>query len=142
MRRGRRAVATAALLGTACAFHSLLQPQARITVVDEAGNPMGGVKVVLVRGAYPHHEVMARDEFTTDAAGQVRWEETKEWEGGCACVPHGVPAYYNVVCAEAEGRKRAAVRVDDPSDYELVLEPATPEDKASCVIDHNADDWI
>ena len=102
---GGMAVVAAAFLVSACVpypVYKTLQPEASITVLDAANQPVAGVEVTLVSKAYPYGREKGRVTKTTEANGVASFEAMREWRTEVLMI-HGSEEFFWNWCIRKTG---------------------------------------
>ena len=105
MRPAIAAVIPAAFLVSACVpypIYKTLQPEAGITVLDAADQPIAGAEVTLVSKAYPYGWERGRATKTTGANGVASFEAIREWRTEVLMI-HGSEAFFWNWCIRKAG---------------------------------------
>ena len=82
---------------------TLVQPNVKITVQDQAGAPVANARVLFISASNPHSQLHHRLDLRTDQNGVVRVTKDRELEWIAPFIIHGVPSYFWVWCVEKPG---------------------------------------
>ncbi len=82
----------------------MTQPESRVIVQDEGGQPVEGATVALLTQFHPHPLEPTRQIKTTDATGTAAFPEVREWQIETVMI-HGWREYFWNWCVQKPGFK-------------------------------------
>ncbi len=112
--------------------YKTLQPDATITVLDEASQPVADARVVLIAAAYPYGFDRFRAEKRTAADGRAQFDARHEWRMEVLAI-HGSEVFFWNWCVEKPGYGTYATHDGgaDKFDNNLVIK-LSPGESRSC----------
>lgn len=109
-----------ALLGSGCVpypVYKTMQPDARITVLDEASQPVADARVVLISSAYPYGREQFRNETRSGPDGAAAFQAIREWRAESMML-HGSQVYFWNWCVEKAGYETYETLNREPSAFD------------------------
>lgn len=109
-----------ALLVSGCVpypVYKTMQPDARITVLDESAQPVADARVVLISSAYPYGREQFRNETRSGADGTAAFEPIREWRAESMML-HGSQVYFWNWCVEKAGYETYETLNREPSGFD------------------------
>lgn len=97
--------------------YKTLQPEARLTVLDEAERPVADARVVLISSAYPYGRERFRNETRSAADGAAAFPAIREWRAESMML-HGAQTYFWNWCVEKTGYETYETMNREPDGFE------------------------
>ncbi len=88
------------------------RPAVTVLVIDAAGAPVSGAKVVVYWWSYPHHQLHEHYVATAGPDGQAAFTGASKRETIAPLCIHGVPQHEHTVCASAAGKGHGGAELE------------------------------
>ena len=107
---------------TACfPIYKTQKPEAEVTILDENGQPLANVKVMLVTEVHPAKVDGQFDSQTTDQSGKVVFTKQAEWKVESLII-HGMQYYDWKICVSKSGYlTQEFIRIKSDAEVKIVL---------------------
>lgn len=97
--------------------YKTLQPSASMTVLDQAGKPVGGANVELINSSYPYGRERFRTTGQTQPDGTIAFTKVTEWRVEMPFMIHGMEVFFWNWCVSKEGYQTVQTRYANSNEF-------------------------